>query len=145
MLENDIYNLAFGDYNEDTDSIDDKIIGLELGADDYMTKPFHLSELNARIKALIRRKNFDGHNEIIFNELKINPDDHSVSVNNEKINITTKEYEPIAVGWLFLCEYSFVRCRWLKVSVRLNRSRLRRVRSLQANQPIRNHIRQCVR
>jgi DNA-binding response OmpR family regulator len=73
-------------------SLDDKITGLELGADDYLTKPFHLSELNARIKALVRRKNFDGHNEIIFNEITILPDKHAVLVNKEEIGITGKEY-----------------------------------------------------
>jgi DNA-binding response OmpR family regulator len=74
-------------------SLDDKIAGLEMGADDYLAKPFHLSELNARIKALIRRKNFDGHNEIIFNEIKINHNGYRVFVNNEEISITKKEYD----------------------------------------------------
>jgi DNA-binding response OmpR family regulator len=74
-------------------SLEDKIIGLELGADDYLTKPFHLSELNARIKALIRRKHFDGQKEIIFNEIKINPDEYRAFVNGKEINITTKEYD----------------------------------------------------
>lgn len=73
-------------------SLDDKIIGLELGADDYMTKPFHLSELNARIKALIRRKSFEGHNEITLNEITVKPDEHRVYVNEHEINITGKEY-----------------------------------------------------
>ena len=45
-------------------SLDDKLNGLNLGADDYLTKPFHLSELNARVKALFRRKNFDGNHQI---------------------------------------------------------------------------------
>ena len=44
----------------------DRLLGLELGADDYITKPFDLSELNARVKAVIRRKSFDGNNQIIF-------------------------------------------------------------------------------
>lgn len=73
-------------------SLDDKITGLELGADDYLTKPFHLSELNARIKALIRRNNFEGHNEIIFNEIRINPAEYRVFINEQEINITGKEY-----------------------------------------------------
>lgn len=73
-------------------SLDDKINGLELGADDYLTKPFHLSELNARIKALIRRNSFEGHNEILFNEIKINPAEHRVFINGQEINITSKEY-----------------------------------------------------
>ena len=74
-------------------SLDDKIAGLDLGADDYLTKPFHLSELNARIKAIIRRKNFDGQNEIIFNEIRIRPDEHRVFINDSEVTITTKEYE----------------------------------------------------
>lgn len=73
-------------------SLEDKIIGLELGADDYLTKPFHLSELNARIKALIRRKHFEGQKEIVFNEIKIIPDEYRAFVNNKEISITSKEY-----------------------------------------------------
>ncbi len=74
-------------------SLDDRIDGLELGADDYLSKPFHLSELNARIKALIRRKNFDGQNEITINEITINTDAHRLFVNKEEVIITNKEYE----------------------------------------------------
>ena len=74
-------------------SLDDRIDGLELGADDYLSKPFHLSELNARIKALIRRKNFDGQNEITINEITINTDAHRLFVNAEEVIITNKEYE----------------------------------------------------
>jgi len=55
-------------------SLGDKIKGLDLGADDYITKPFQLSELNARIKAIIRRRNFEGKKEIVFNEISIVPD-----------------------------------------------------------------------
>lgn len=54
-------------------SLDDKITGLDIGADDYLTKPFHLSELNARIKSIIRRRNFGGSNEYIINEIHIFP------------------------------------------------------------------------
>ena len=50
-------------------SLEDKITGLDIGADDYLTKPFHLSELNARIKSIIRRRNFSGSNDIVFNEI----------------------------------------------------------------------------
>lgn len=74
-------------------SLDDKLIGLDIGADDYLTKPFHLSELNARIKSIIRRRNFDGKNEILFNEIKVCPDQTSVFVNNLEIFLTKKEYE----------------------------------------------------
>lgn len=73
-------------------SLDDKITGLELGADDYLTKPFHLSELNARIKALIRRNNFEGQNEISFNEIRINPAEYRVFIHEQEVSITGKEY-----------------------------------------------------
>ncbi len=74
-------------------SLDDKITGLEIGADDYMTKPFHLSELNARIKSIIRRRNFSGQTEIIANEIFIIPDEALVKVNNQPIELTKKEYD----------------------------------------------------
>lgn len=74
-------------------SLDDKLKGLELGSDDYLTKPFHLSELNARIKAVIRRKNFDGKNEISLNEIKIDLPSRSVYIKNNLLTLTTKEYE----------------------------------------------------
>ncbi len=75
------------------DSLDDKIRGLNLGADDYLAKPFHLSELNARVAAIIRRKNFDGNNVIEFNDLKIDTQNKSVTVNNQHLDLTKKEYE----------------------------------------------------
>ena len=75
------------------DSLDDKIKGLDLGADDYITKPFHLPELNSRINALIRRRNFKGSDTISFNELEITPDKRSVTVNNVEIDLTKKEYD----------------------------------------------------
>ena len=74
-------------------SLDDKIYGLDLGADDYLPKPFHLSELNSRVKALIRRKSFDGNMEIIVNEIKILPIERSVFIHNKNIILTSKEYD----------------------------------------------------
>jgi DNA-binding response OmpR family regulator len=74
-------------------SIDDKIKGLDLGSDDYLTKPFHLSELNARIKSLIRRSLFEGNKDIIFNEIRINPESRDVFVNGNRVNLTGKEYD----------------------------------------------------
>jgi len=74
-------------------ALDDKISGLEIGADDYLTKPFHLSELNARIKSIIRRRDFEGNNEIVLDELKINPVLLSVEVNDQPLNLTRKEYD----------------------------------------------------
>ena len=74
------------------DSLDDKLKGLDLGADDYITKPFHLAELNSRINSLIRRRKFDGDEVITFNEIEIKPDSMSVTVNNKPIELTKKEY-----------------------------------------------------
>lgn len=74
-------------------SLDDKVIGLDLGADDYLPKPFDLAELNARIKALIRRKNFDGNKSIIVNEITIIPEERSVKVNNQLVSLTAKEFD----------------------------------------------------
>ena len=74
-------------------SLNDKLTGLDLGADDYITKPFHLAELNSRIKSLARRRFFEGKNELTFNEIKINPDSFEVTVNGEIIDLTRKEYD----------------------------------------------------
>jgi len=74
-------------------SLDDKLTGLDIGADDYITKPFHLAELNARIKALIRRRNFKGAMDITFNEIRINPQEKTVMVNDTNLTLTKKEYE----------------------------------------------------
>ena len=74
-------------------SLDDKIKGLDMGADDYITKPFHLAELNSRIKSLARRRHFDGANELIFNEIKINTDSNEVFINGKILDLTKKEYE----------------------------------------------------
>ncbi|MFA8344418.1 MAG: response regulator transcription factor [Rhodothermaceae bacterium] len=74
-------------------SLDEKILGLELGADDYITKPFHLAELNARIKSVIRRRKFEGNNETRFNEIFINHNDATVWVNNKQLKLTKKEYD----------------------------------------------------
>jgi DNA-binding response OmpR family regulator len=74
-------------------SLDDKIIGLDLGADDYLPKPFHLSELNARIKALVRRRNFEGNKAITANEITIIPEERKVSVNENEVVLTGKEYD----------------------------------------------------
>lgn len=75
------------------DSLDDRIKGLKLGADDYLPKPFHLPELGARIEALIRRKNFQGSNKIIVNELTVDVQAHLVTVNDSHVALTRKEYE----------------------------------------------------
>jgi DNA-binding response OmpR family regulator len=74
------------------DSLDDRISGLELGADDYLTKPFHLSELNARLKSLLRRRKFEGNREINFREIKI-VDGLRIEVNGKPIDLTKKELD----------------------------------------------------
>lgn len=74
------------------DSLDDKIKGLGLGADDYLTKPFYYSELNARIKAIIRRKKFNTNKDILFGNILIDLDQHLVKVSNEPLNFTKKEF-----------------------------------------------------
>ena len=74
-------------------ALDDKIKGLHLGADDYLTKPFHLSELMARIYSLIRRKQFSNSNVITQNELQIDLLAKTVSVNKEIITLTKKEFD----------------------------------------------------
>jgi DNA-binding response OmpR family regulator len=73
-------------------SLEDKLKGLDLGADDYITKPFHLAELNSRINSLIRRKKFAGNETIKFNEIEINPYSKEVLINNKSITLTRKEY-----------------------------------------------------
>ena len=75
------------------ESLEDKIEGLEIGADDYLPKPFHLSELNARIKSVIRRRNFGGKHEIAYHQIKIIPDKNVVLVNNKEITLTKREYD----------------------------------------------------
>ncbi len=74
-------------------SLEDKITGLQLGADDYLPKPFHLSELVARITAIIRRRNSGGNNMLQFNELLIDTLAKTVSVNNKLVELTRKEYQ----------------------------------------------------
>ena len=66
---------------------------MEIGADDYLTKPFHLPELNARIKSIIRRRSFGGVNEILFNDLRVLPEQMEVSVRQHKLFLTKKEYD----------------------------------------------------
>ena len=74
-------------------SIDDKIAGLNLGADDYLPKPFHLSELSARIAAVIRRRRFDGKKVLMLNEISIDTLAKTIHVNNKPVDVTRKEYD----------------------------------------------------
>lgn len=74
-------------------SLENRIEGLEIGADHYLTKPFHLAELNAHLKSIHRRINFSGSNELVINEIKLIPDEHRVFVNDQELVLTKKEYE----------------------------------------------------
>jgi DNA-binding response OmpR family regulator len=74
-------------------SLDDKLEGFTTGADDFIVKPFHLSELNARINAIIRRKKFDGKETLEYNEIAIKLESRAVFVKETKINLTKKEFE----------------------------------------------------
>jgi DNA-binding response OmpR family regulator len=75
------------------ENLETRIEGLQLGADDYLTKPFHLSELLVRIQALIRRKQFQGQNLITFNEISIDILSKNVLVNSKLVSLTKKELE----------------------------------------------------
>jgi len=74
-------------------SLDDKIKGLNIGADDYLTKPFHLAELKARVASVYRRKAANSNNIIVFNEITLNLLGRTVEVNNIPIILTRKEYD----------------------------------------------------
>lgn len=74
-------------------ALDDKINGLNLGADDYLTKPFHLPELHARLKAIYRRKNLDGDYILKFNEITVNTDTHEALINDNLLDLTRKEFD----------------------------------------------------
>ncbi len=74
-------------------SLDDKVFALKAGADDYLTKPFHLPELGARVAAIIRRKSFEGKNQITINELTFDLSERTVRVNSKDLDLTRKEYE----------------------------------------------------
>ncbi|MDR0715056.1 MAG: response regulator transcription factor [Bacteroidales bacterium] len=75
------------------DSLDDKVLGLNIGADDYLPKPFHLAELNARIRSVVRRKLNGGKNVIECGNIRIHPDACRVSVNGAELELNRKEYD----------------------------------------------------
>ncbi|MBO2546044.1 response regulator transcription factor [Salegentibacter sp. BDJ18] len=74
-------------------SLDDRLEGLNLGADDYLAKPFHMAELNARVKAVLRRRQFNGNNKIKIGNLSIDLDEHEASIDDKPLNLNRKEYE----------------------------------------------------
>jgi DNA-binding response OmpR family regulator len=70
--------------------------GLDLGADDYLAKPFHLAELTARVKSVIRRKSIEGQKIIELNNLKLNIDDREATVANKVLVFNRKEFDILA-------------------------------------------------
>lgn len=75
------------------DSLEDKVNGLDLGADDYLPKPFHLAELHARIKSLFRRKLREGERKLQVGNVELFPDDFRVMVQGKEIELNRKEYD----------------------------------------------------
>lgn len=75
------------------DALSHKISGLNMGADDYMTKPFHKAELNARIRSILRRNKFNRSNVIQFAEIKVDLLAAEVSVQDRAVDLTRKEYD----------------------------------------------------
>ncbi|WP_455585685.1 response regulator transcription factor [Bacteroides sp.] len=75
------------------DSLEDKVLGLELGADDYLPKPFHLAELNARIKSVIRRQHHGGEMDIRLGNIRILPDTYQVYIDEKEVELNRKEYD----------------------------------------------------
>lgn len=74
-------------------SLDDKVAGLNLGADDYIPKPFHLVELNARIKSVLRRRKFNGSSIIEISNIQIDADQRTILINNVSLNLNRKEFD----------------------------------------------------
>lgn len=75
------------------DSLEDKLKGLNLGADDYLTKPFHIAELNARIKAVIRRKKAAGKDTISIGNLSLSISDRALYINDKEVVLNRKEFD----------------------------------------------------
>jgi len=78
------------------DSLDDKLKGLELGADDYLTKPFHIAELNARVKAVLRRKKMDGKYTVEVGNVCLDLADRSLSIADKNVSLNRKEFDVIS-------------------------------------------------
>ncbi len=75
------------------DSLDDKILGLNLGADDYLPKPFHMAELHARVQAVFRRRKLQGSNALSIQNVKIFPDERTITINDREVKLNRKEYD----------------------------------------------------
>ncbi|MFC6998614.1 response regulator transcription factor [Rufibacter roseus] len=74
-------------------SVDDRVAGLELGADDYLPKPFHMAELHARVKSVLRRRKFEGSNVQTLQNLQIDLDKHLVWVEGQELSLNRKEFD----------------------------------------------------
>lgn len=77
-------------------ALDDRIKGLNLGADDYISKPFHLSELSARIASVIRRRKFGGQKTLSAHEITIDPEAKTVQIHGKPVELSWKEYDLLA-------------------------------------------------
>ncbi|WP_312136495.1 response regulator transcription factor [Sphingobacterium sp.] len=75
------------------DSVEDKVLGLEIGADDYLAKPFHLAELLARVKSIIRRNARDGEKLLQYKNVTVDPDNRQVLVDGKEMVLNRKEYD----------------------------------------------------
>ena len=75
------------------DSLDDKVEGLDLGADDYLAKPFHLAELNARVKSVLRRQKAKGQTCMELGNLQFWPNERKVMVNGTELKLNRKELD----------------------------------------------------
>lgn len=75
------------------DSVDDRIAGLNLGADDYLPKPFHLAELHARVRSVVRRRKFGGSHTLTVGNLTVNLDQRTIAVHDEELALNRKEYD----------------------------------------------------
>lgn len=75
------------------DSLDDRLKGLNLGADDYLSKPFHMAELHARVKAVLRRRNFEGNQQINVGNVSIFPESREVKIDEHVVALNRKEYD----------------------------------------------------
>jgi len=74
-------------------SVDDRVAGLNLGADDYLPKPFHMAELHARVKSVLRRRKFEGSRLIELSNLRVNPEERTVLVNDAPLPLNRKEFD----------------------------------------------------
>lgn len=75
------------------DSLEDKLAGLDMGADDYLTKPFHIAELNARVRSVLRRKALDGNNTLTAGNVVLDPDERTVVIDGVTLGLHRKEFD----------------------------------------------------